>query len=413
MKKKVVSTVATVAILSSAYAGAASASTYTVQKGDTLSQIAKNFQTSVQDIKKLNNLGSDLIRVNQVLQIGSSSTPGLVPPAAPPAVPLAASAASVYTIVSGDTLSGIAYKFGIKLSDLMQWNNLNSSLIFPGTQLKVANNGDTPPAVPTSPSGSGGSSASDSSGSVSNYVVQSGDSLWVIASKYGCTVNDLKQQNQLTSDMIYVGQTLKVSGGSVPVTASPTPAPPAPPAASSAVTNYVVQNGDTLGRIAAQFGVTVSSIKRQNNLVSDLIYIGQKLQIAGQSVPTTGQPGTSNLATDVIREAKAVMGVPYVWGGSSMKGFDCSGFIYYVFNKAGFSTSRTTAEGFYSRSHYVDSPQPGDLVFFQNTYKKGISHVGIYLGDNQFIHADENRGIAISSLTGYFKNHFEGFKRFY
>jgi cell wall-associated NlpC family hydrolase len=179
------------------------------------------------------------------------------------------------------------------------------------------------------------------------------------------------------------------------------------------VTNYVVQNGDTLGRIAAQFGVTVSSIKRQNNLGSDLIYVGQKLQIAGESVPTTGQPGTSNLATAVLREAKAVMGVPYVWGGSSLKGFDCSGFIYYVFNKAGFSTSRTTAEGFYSRSHYVDSPQPGDLVFFQNTYKKGISHVGIYLGDNQFIHADENRGIAISSLTGYFKNHFEGFKRFY
>jgi cell wall-associated NlpC family hydrolase len=129
-------------------------------------------------------------------------------------------------------------------------------------------------------------------------------------------------------------------------------------------------------------------------------------------VPANIQP--SSLSPIVIQEAKKVMGVPYVWGGTTENGFDCSGFVYYVFNKAGFSTSRYTAAGFYNRSYAVNQPQPGDLVFFINTYKEGISHVGIYLGNNQFIHADLKRGIAITSLSNsYFKAHFGGFKRLY
>lgn len=348
MKKKVVSAVATVAILSCSYAGAASASTYTVQKGDTLTYIARNYQTTVQGLITLNKLPSDFLRINQVLQVDSVTPTEAVQPDVP------ASTASVYTIVSGDTLSRIASQFKISLADLMSWNNLTSTLIFPGTQLKVsAETTATPTTSVTQP---------DSS-----------------------TVT-------------------------TPISAQPVTTPVSPSS-----TEYVIVSGDTLSRIAAQFDVTVSSIKKLNNLSSDLIYPGQTVKISGQAVPTTStQTPVSSLASAVVQEAKKLMGIPYVWGGSKTSGFDCSGFIYYVFNKAGFSTSRYNAEGFYSRSHYVDQPQAGDLVFFENTYKQGISHVGIYLGNNQFIHADENRGIAITSLSSnYFKTHFDGFKRFY
>jgi LysM repeat protein len=401
MKNKVVSAVASVAIISSACAGTASASTYTVQKGDTLTHIAKKYQTSVVDLKKFNSLNSDLIRVNQVLQVDDQVVQASAAPAP---------SATVYTIVKGDTLSGIARKYSISLRDLMQWNNLSGYLIYPGKQLKVSS-GEVSAPAPVSTPAPAATPAADQPDSGS-YIVKDGDTLGSIALQFGCTADDLKQLNNLTSDNITAGQTLKVNQQAAVVTAPVAAAPVVAP--QPTVTNYVVKGGDTLRRIATQFDTTVNSIKQLNGLTSDLIFIGQALKITGDAVTTTAAPHSSSLASMVIAEAKKVMGVPYVWGGSSLSGFDCSGFIYYVFNKAGYSTSRYNAEGFYNRSHYVEQPQPGDLVFFENTYKKGVSHVGIYLGDHQFIHADENRGIAITSLnSSYFKAHFDGFKRLY
>ena len=105
------------------------------------------------------------------------------------------------------------------------------------------------------------------------------------------------------------------------------------------------------------------------------------------------------------------MGAPYVYGGQSPAGFDCSGFIYYVLKQSGSNLPRYSSSGYYDRTFYVDSPQPGDLVFFEGTYKPGISHMGIYLGNNQFIHAGE-KGVMISNLSGYWQDHFASFKKF-
>ncbi|ULT59970.1 C40 family peptidase [Neobacillus drentensis] len=122
----------------------------------------------------------------------------------------------------------------------------------------------------------------------------------------------------------------------------------------------------------------------------------------------------TDAAAQIVSIAKSLIGVPYVWGGSTASGFDCSGFIYYVANKAGKSLPRTSAAGYYDRTYYVNSPKAGDIVFFENTYKQGISHLGIYLNDNQFIHADEKHGIMISNLNSpYYTAHFAAFKRFY
>jgi peptidoglycan endopeptidase LytE len=144
------------------------------------------------------------------------------------------------------------------------------------------------------------------------------------------------------------------------------------------------------------------------------------LNVSGQS-PTAAaadqaEPTAESSAASVTLLAKGLLGKPYVWGGSSPSpGFDCSGFIYYVYNQAGTKISRTSAAGYSDRSYEVDTPAPGDMVFFSNTYKAGISHVGIYIGNNQFIQAaDETHGVIISSLSSnYYHTHFDHFGRFY
>jgi peptidoglycan DL-endopeptidase LytE len=154
-----------------------------------------------------------------------------------------------------------------------------------------------------------------------------------------------------------------------------------------------------------------------------MIYVGQELKVGKNQAYVPEEPGnqvsddekdqSSFNASTLIANAKAQLGKPYVWGGSSTSGFDCSGFIYYAFNKTGLKLTRTSSEGYYNRSFYVNKPSIGDLVFFENTYKKGISHLGIYVGNNKFIHAGDN-GVEITSLdNSYWKSKFDGFKRFY
>lgn len=111
-------------------------------------------------------------------------------------------------------------------------------------------------------------------------------------------------------------------------------------------------------------------------------------------------------ANGIIDLAQQFLGVPYVWGGSSPNGFDCSGFVQYVYNRCGYYISRT-AQPQYSDGYYVSYSdlQPGDLVFFSATdgsaYSSsidGISHVGIYIGGGQFIHAGGSQ-VKITSLN--------------
>ncbi len=101
--------------------------------------------------------------------------------------------------------------------------------------------------------------------------------------------------------------------------------------------------------------------------------------------------------------------MPYVWGSASPSngGFDCSGFISYVYG-----VGRQDVAGYWNSVSKVSSPQPGDLVFFQGTYKAGPSHIGIYVGNGQMIHAGD-KGIAYSSLSdSYNQKHFLGYGRF-
>lgn len=112
----------------------------------------------------------------------------------------------------------------------------------------------------------------------------------------------------------------------------------------------------------------------------------------------------------VIEAAYAQIGTPYVWGGESRGGFDCSGFIQYIFKTQNIAVPRTVSDMWNFTAH-VNSPSVGDLVFFE-TYKPGPSHMGIYIGDGKFIHAGVSRGVEISELkTSYWQQRYLGVRR--
>lgn len=141
---------------------------------------------------------------------------------------------------------------------------------------------------------------------------------------------------------------------------------------------------------------------------------------SGSSSGTSSSAGNSANASTVsgatiVATAKKYLGTPYVYGGASPSGFDCSGYVYYVLNSLGISVPRTLSSMYNKGTAVAKSQlQPGDIVFFKNTYKVGISHVGIYVGGGQFIHAPNSRSVvSYASLnTTYWTNHYYGAVRF-
>ncbi|RDU37545.1 peptidoglycan endopeptidase [Neobacillus piezotolerans] len=384
MKKKASATFATFALLSIAYSSSASASElYTVQKGDTLSGISVKANTSVADLMKLNKLASDKIFLNQKITLPG---PGIKAPAqTKPAAAPSQAKAKTYTVVKGDSLSAISVKTGVPIGDLKTLNGLKNDMIYIGQVLKLqaASTVAAKPAVPAKPAA----------------PVKPAD-----------TAKAPVKPAQPGKAPAKPAEPVKV-----PPTQQEKPTVPAQPATGS-LGSYVVVSGDTLGKISLQFNTTVENLKALNGLATDMIRVGQTLKVP--ALAETPQPASpaenSGITPAVISIGKNLIGSPYVWGGSTIEGFDCSGFIYYVYNQAGNQLVRHSAEGYYNRSYEVDKPVAGDLVFFENTYKKGISHMGIYLGDNFFLHADAVIGVTITSLDDpYYKARFESFKRFY
>ncbi|NLY21837.1 MAG: LysM peptidoglycan-binding domain-containing protein [Bacteroidales bacterium] len=228
-----------------------------VQRGQTLSGIAAKYRVTVSDIKRWNNLKSNMIYVGQKLKIYSSTPPSKTSSVTSTNTTNQTSSSSaktqniVHVVKSGETLSGIASKYGVSVNNIKNWNNLSSDKISIGQKLIINPTEQT----------------SSKTSTQQIHVVKRGETLSGIASKYGVSVNNIKNWNNLSSDKISIGQKLIIN--------------PTKQTSSKTETQqiHVVKSGETLSGIANKYNTTVDAIKKANNLKSNKIYVGQKLKI--------------------------------------------------------------------------------------------------------------------------------------
>lgn len=195
---------------------------YVVQKKDTLWGIAKQYNITVDELKKENNLTSNSLTIGQILKIPQKEKV----------------TDNYYVVKKGDTLYGISKKFNISINRLKELNNLKTNLLAIGQNLLVVDNVNP-----------------------EEYIVEKGDNLYKIAKLYGITTEDLMKYNNLDTALLQVGEKLKIPKESM-------------------YKVYEVKKGDNLYKIANMFGTTIEELMNKNNLISDILQIGQKLIVS-------------------------------------------------------------------------------------------------------------------------------------
>ena len=240
--------------------------TYTVQSGDTLWGIANTHDTTVNNLKQINDLTSDTIYVGQVLKLKQRSTTQQES-----SQPSQSNSSDFYTVKAGDSLWKIAMGNDLTVSHLKQMNNLTTNTIYVGQQLRIKEEQTNSQASQSN------SQTNQSSQNAGTYTVKAGDTLWGIANDHDTTVNALKQNNHLSSDTIYVGQVLSL--GQTASTGSHSQSTASTQSSTSDGT-YTVKSGDTLWSIANANDMTVAQLKQKNDLSNDTIYVGQTLNVS-------------------------------------------------------------------------------------------------------------------------------------
>ena len=291
------------------------AEVHTVKSGDTLSAIARKYNVTVANLKSWNNLKSDTIYVGQTLKVKKPATTNNNTTTNTNNKPQTST--TKHTVKSGDTLSAIAKKYGVTVANLKSWNNLKSDTIYVGQSLVVkGDSSNTTTNTVNKPS----TSKPNTTTPVNNakkHTVKSGDTLSGIAKTYGVTVANLKSWNGLKNDMIYVGQSLVVKGGSSNTTTNTTNKPStSKPSTTTPVNNtkkHTVKSGDTLSGIAKTYGVTVANLKSWNNLKSDTIYVGQSLVVKSSNkastASTTTVSKTNTNKTHTVKRGDTLFGI--------------------------------------------------------------------------------------------------------
>jgi cell wall-associated NlpC family hydrolase len=348
--------------LLSAYAHAASA--YTVKRGDTLHGISKKFDVSESDIKGANRLKNNKLNAGMKLSIPSKKQK--------PAKKETVSSKNIYHAVKkGDTLKKIAQRYSVSESELKKMNNLKTDKLKTGRQLLVKNAKNTSKEKTHS-------NADPSEDKT--YTVKKGDNIWRISKKFEVSIEELKELNGLKDNSLKVGQTL------------------------------VIEKGEEAEKETEE--ADIKAIQAYYDKKTTPVITSAKLE-------TVKQLSTSDNLTEMsIRErlilfAKKMLHLPYKFGGNGSFGLDCSAYVQRVYGLIGIEIPRSARQQF-AMGESVDreSLSTGDLVFFR-TYASFPSHVGIYLGNNLFIHASsKTKRITIDSLeTPYYFKRFIGAKR--
>ena len=425
--------------------------THHVVKNDTVWDLSQKYGVSIQSIEQLNKINTDthLIREGQTLTIPTTGKTAAK----------TATKTSQVTVKAGDTLWALAQKYGTTVEKLRQLNGLASDayLIHVGDVIKVdgqvttttttnaqatstvsseanqtsqaaatasseanqtsqaaatASSEASQTSQATSTASSEASQAASTSQAATPYVaanhvtytVQSGDSLYTIAQKYGVTVDSLRQANTLGATL-QVGQSLTVNDPTknpqASVATSQAEQTPAQTTTTSQATQatQTTQAATTTNQVAQTTSQTTSqpAAQTQTSQASQTTQASQQTQASQAQVATPSSYSVSAL----LSYAQTFTGVPYVLGGTTPAGFDCSGFTQYVFNHFGKNIGRTTYQQQYAGTKLaVSSAQPGDLLFW-GAYGSAY-HVGIYLGGSSYIAAPEpGESVSVKSFTYY------------
>ena len=409
---------AVVRTASASTAPAAGKGSYVVKPGDTLFSIARKNHILLGKLMKLNNIGLGTpLHAGQVLRVSGqqSYVADAVPttkPAAPKKLPVGAMPS--YTVKKGDTLWGIARDHHLTLAQIRKLNKMKKSdRIHTGMILAVGKPIQAPQKT---------------------YTVKKGDTLWLIAKKHGMTTQQLRKLNGLQrKDTIRTGMVLAVKEG-VKIS---------PQTRERQIVARLKKKGAKKEDIAAVMARIKKSKKKDPDIEAILAQVQKKkkkskpvqtpLRVAKKKSKTgknnrydsamallnnrKGSSRTSRSNDRVIRIAKRYLGRRYVWGAVGPSTFDCSGFTQYVMRKAkGVNLPRVSRKQAYygkyvSRSHL----KPGDLIFFDTSRRRRgyVNHVGIYIGNNKFIHASSGKHrVVITSLNRpFYRSRFKWGRR--
>lgn len=397
---------------------------YTIESGDTLSAISRKFDLSIADLIEVNTIDNqDLIIAGHSINIPTVDAPVVA------STKRVADASNVYTVVAGDTLNKIAADFDTTAQNLRDLNGISGDLILVGQQLKVKGEVSQETTVEqTAPVAEEtveteveatpvveetvNNYVADVNG---NYTVVAGDSINKIAGQFGVSASELRAQNNLSSDLILVGQSLAIPGlaaapaveeapvveetetvvevASVESTVATQEAEVAPVA--NTVEETETADAEIEAQVAAEEALAAeeeaqaaadaqaaAEVEAQEQADAEAAADAQ----AAAEAEAAAQAQTGNV-TALLNNAYAQVGVPYLWGGKTPSGFDCSGFVNYVYKQTyGVNVGSYTGEQQYAGPKIsVSSAQPGDLIFW-GSYGSPY-HVAISLGNGQYIHS--------------------------
>lgn len=280
-----------------------------IPAGASLWSIAREYDTTVSELKKLNNLKNDSIVAGKTLKVSGHASKNSSKGKSSSS---SSSSTATYTVKNGDTLSGIASKHDMSLSDLLKKNDISASkVIFPGNKLKVKG------SASSSSNTTQTKKTSSSSGS-STYTVKNGDTLGSIAIKHNMSLSSLLSKNDISaSKVIFPGDKIKVKGSSSSGSSSKSSQKKS---SSSGSSSYTVKSGDTLSGIAAKHGMSLSDLLKTNDIsASKPIFPGSKIKVSGGTSSSSSSPKST-----AAPKAKAKTSTYSVKSGDTLSGIATS-----------------------------------------------------------------------------------------